>query len=393
MSMHIRKNVKNLTSDEKTKFVNAILTLKTTNPSVLHQGDPTKNRYDDYVEIHMMAMMAGSQDDPRDNPNWQPGWAHNGPAFFPWHRVLLLQFEKDLQAIDSTITIPYWDWSDNASSPFTLDFLGPDGDRNDPQDPLKVNEGPFAHDGPNHWTINVNDPPDEPGAPALPNYLRRGFGRRADAQNLPSAVQIKRAMSDIMYDSPPWMLSSPGFRSAAEISLHNLVHRWVNGTMMLMTSPNDPVFWLHHCNIDRLWGDWQRQHQDTCPYQPSGASLARGHNLLEPMIFNMDPPLPWPESYTPANVLDHHSLGYSYESDPAPTITTAAISTAKAMEEEQRKRIVTSQMGQIKRVVPLFPLMKEIRALSPRLHSKRKMSKSIGSKKKKKKAKKRSSSR
>src|SRR5919198_775828 len=93
MSMHIRKNVKNLTSDEKTKFVNAILILKTTNPSVLHQGDPTKNRYDDYVEIHMMAMMAGSQDNPRDNPNWQPGWAHNGPAFFSWHRVLLLQFE------------------------------------------------------------------------------------------------------------------------------------------------------------------------------------------------------------------------------------------------------------------------------------------------------------
>src|ERR687883_363836 len=113
--------------------------------------------------------------------------------------------------------------------------------------------------------------------------------------------------------------------------------------MMLMTSPNDPVFWLHHCNIDRLWGDWQRQHQDTCPYQPSGASLARGHNLLELMIFNMDPPSPWPDAYTPANVLDHRSLGYSYESDPVPTIITAAISTAKVMEEEQRKRIVTSQ--------------------------------------------------
>jgi tyrosinase len=393
MSMHIRKNVKNLTADEKTKFVNAILTLKTTRPSVLHQGDPTMNRYDDYVEIHMMAMMAGSQDDPRNNPNWQPGWAHNGPAFFPWHRVLLLQFEKDLQAIDSTITIPYWDWPDNASSPFTLDFLGPDGDRNDPQDPLKVNEGPFAYDGSNHWTINVNDPPDEPGAPALPNYLRRGLGRRADAQNLPSAVQIKRTMSGVIYDSPPWMLSSPGFRSTVEIAIHNLVHRWVNGTMMLMTSPNDPVFWLHHCNIDRLWGDWQQQHPDMCPYQPSGASLARGHNLLESMIFNMDPPSPWPDSYTPANVLDHHSLGYSYESDPPLPTTIAVETTTVAAEQEQRRRIVASQTGQIKRVVPLFPLMKEIRALSPRLRSKRKMYKSIGSKKKKKAKRRRSSSR
>jgi hypothetical protein len=34
----------------------------------------------------------------------------------------------------------------------------------------------------------------------------------------------------------------------------NLVHRWVNGNMVSMASPNDPVFWLHHANIDRLWG-------------------------------------------------------------------------------------------------------------------------------------------
>jgi len=384
-TMHVRKNIKNLDIDEKTKFVNAILTLKT-RPSLLHQEDPTKNRYDDYVEIHMNAMMAGSQDDPRDNPDWEPGWAHNGPAFFPWHRVLLIQFEKDLQAVDPNVAIPYWDWTDDASSPFTLDFLGPDGDRNDPEDQLKVNEGPFAHDGPNHWTINVNDHPDNPGDPPLPNYLRRGLGRRADAQDLPTAIQIKRAMADVIYDSPPWMLGSPGFRSAVEIAIHNLVHRWVNGTMMLMTSPNDPVFWLHHCNIDRLWGDWQRAHPDACPYQPSGASLAIGHNLLESMIFNMDPPSPWPYSYTPANVLDHHSLGYSYDSDPPIPIPAAATAI-----EEQRTRIVASQTNQIKRVVPLFPLMKEIRTLSTTLTRRSKKKRRIsnrGTKKKKSKSRK-----
>ena len=211
MSMHTRKNVKNLNSDEKTKFVNSVLALKN-RPSILHEDDPMKNRYDDYVEIHMNAMMAGSQDDPRSNPNWQPGWAHNGPAFFPWHRVLLYQFEKDLEQIDSTVTVPYWDWTDNSSSPFNLDFLGPDGDTNDP-DPLKVNEGPFAQDGPNHWTINVNDPPDQPGDPPLPNYLRRGFGRIPNAQSLPTAKEITNAMSEFPYDSAPWKLGSHGFRS------------------------------------------------------------------------------------------------------------------------------------------------------------------------------------
>lgn len=52
-------------------------------------------------------MDAQSNTDPVSDPNWLPGWAHQGPAFFPWHRELLLQFENDLQAIDSTVTIPY----------------------------------------------------------------------------------------------------------------------------------------------------------------------------------------------------------------------------------------------------------------------------------------------
>lgn len=82
--------------------------------------------------------------------------------------------------------------------------------------------------------------------------------------------------------------------------------------------------------------------------------------MLEPMIFNMDPPQPWPYSYTPANVLDHHSLLYSYDSDPP--ITAPAIATAI---EEQKRRIVALQTSEIKRLIPLFPLVKAIRALSP----------------------------
>ena len=35
--------------------------------------------------------------------------------------------------------------------------------------------------------------------------------------------------------------------------MHNLVHRWVGGSMGPGTSPNDPVFFLHHCNVDRIW--------------------------------------------------------------------------------------------------------------------------------------------
>jgi tyrosinase len=292
MALRIRKNVKHLSNAEKTAFVNAVLTLKS-QPSVLHPGNATLSRYDDYPEIHMNAMMAN------------PGWAHRRPAFFPWHRVMLLQFEKDLAAIDSSVTIPYWDWPDGGSNPFTPTFLGSDGD---PADSDKVKTGPFARDGANAWTLRVKDDPGDP------DFLQRSFGTDPTAMTLPTSYDVDTALNIDHYDSYPWANASSGLRANVEISLHNLVHRWAAGTMGLMTSPNDPVFWLHHCNIDRLWAVWQRTHPGASPYQPASGA-AQGHNLMDAMIFNSTPPVPWPGTFTPAGVVEHHALGYQYDDE------------------------------------------------------------------------------
>ncbi|HEX3280571.1 MAG TPA: tyrosinase family protein [Pyrinomonadaceae bacterium] len=290
--MRLRKNVKSLSPTQKTKFVNAVLALKT-KPSVLHPGDGNLSRYDDYAEVHMNAMMAN------------PGWAHRRPAFFPWHRIMLLAFEDDLVNVDSTVTIPYWDWTDNASNPFTSGFLGGNGDAADDD---KVKTGPFAHDGPNAWTIKIKDSNFDP------DFLQRSFGTDPTAMNLPTASDVDTALLPASYDSSPWANSSAGMRSSAENNLHNLVHRWVGGTMGAMTSPNDPVFFLHHCNLDRLWARWQRIHPGSSPYLPvSGA--AQGHNLNDAMIFSDGPPAPWPGTWTPASVIDHHALGYQYDDE------------------------------------------------------------------------------
>ena len=290
--MRIRKNVRHLTSTEMSRFVDAVIGLKA-KPSVLHPGNPTRNRYDDYPEIHMNAMMAN------------PGWAHRRPAFFPWHRVMLLAFENDLVAIDSSVTIPYWDWPDPASNPLTAAFLGGDGD---PADSEKVKTGAFAHDGPNAWTLSVTDNSGDP------DFLQRSFGTDPTAMTLPTSADVDTALNIDYYDSYPWANSSSGLRANVEISLHNVVHRWLAGTMGMMTSPNDPVFWLHHCNIDRLWAVWQRMHPGASPFQPvTGA--AQGHNLMDPMIFNANPPPPWPGTFTPASVVEHHALGYQYDDE------------------------------------------------------------------------------
>ena len=56
---------------------------------------------------------------------------------------------------------------------------------------------------------------------------------------------------------------------------HNGVHGTIGGIMGTYLSPLDPIFWLHHCNIDRLWASWAVLHGNAVPSQPLWGS----HNL------------------------------------------------------------------------------------------------------------------
>src|SRR5574341_187207 len=177
--MKCRKNVKNLTADEKTRFVNAFVALKSQN-SVIHPG--AQSRYDDFVETHLNAMMAS------------PGWAHQDSVFFPWHRELLYQFEKLLQAVDPTVTIPYWDWTRDKTSadpgfPFVNNLLGQDGNHvvnqqrvvRDPAAPPVDATHPYIYPfDPELWMLKQKD------SVADADFEQRHFGTRQDATQLPN---------------------------------------------------------------------------------------------------------------------------------------------------------------------------------------------------------------
>jgi tyrosinase len=78
------------------------------------------------------------------------------------------------------------------------------------------------------------------------------------------------------------------------------------GTMGRASAPNDPIFWLLHANIDRLWVEWQRRHGQV--YLPvEGAEP--GHNLDDTMWPFRDIGL----EITPRTMLDHRALGYTYD--------------------------------------------------------------------------------
>lgn len=297
--MLLRKNQAALTVGERTAYVNAVLALKNSVPSQMGLA----GRYDDYVQMHMDSMMAN------------PGWAHGRPAFLPWHREFLRRFELDLQAVDPTVTLPYWDWTvDQAANgpttdiPWTSEFMGGDGD---PAQDSQVTDGPFAFAA-GQWTLNVVMAPD-------PNYLQRSLGdpNGPSGGTLPTPANVQGALTVVPYDQASWdRRPQPSFRNRLEGwygagSIHNRVHLWVGGTMTGMCSPNDPIFFLHHANVDRLWAQWQRSHADLtyAPPDASTASLA-GQRLDDPMQ-------PFGEGFTPSALLDHLALGYQYDDEPA----------------------------------------------------------------------------
>jgi tyrosinase len=285
--MDIRHNHRDLTPAQKAAFVNAVLALKNDVDSVLHPG--AQKRYDDFVEVHKNAMMGPAM--------FQP-MPHGTPLFFPWHRILLRQFELALQTAthDNTITLPYWDWAfSGTSNPFTRDFLGGDGDL---AQGGRVTVGPFAHAG-SKFTIRVWDTArGDPG-------LRREFGEDATSW-LPTPSQVSAGLAKTPYSPGP-----SSFEPVAEGVLHNPVHRWIGGNMADATSPNDPVFFLHHTYLDLLWERWKQHHPTLPPYTPVRG--ARGRDLGSTLVYHAPRrPAPWPGSWTVSQTIDPAGLDYGY---------------------------------------------------------------------------------
>lgn len=117
---------------------------------------------------------------------------------------------------------------------------------------------------------------------------------------------------------------------SGDVDVHNLGHVWVGGSMLPPTSPNDPVFFMHHCNIDRLWALWQLRH----PGQNYPALVRRVNTPgIRPQGLDDFMP-PWdtgPERVTPRETLNYRTLvvrgrpaGYTYDTDPVGLVLDVA---------------------------------------------------------------------
>ncbi|SDA21087.1 tyrosinase [Nitrosospira sp. Nsp18] len=322
--MAIRENI--LTSAAaRDKYIQGVKLLKNefpgpTTASLGIEGlSQPVSTYDLFVVWHHVAMTTFTPPTQSDR-----NAAHRGPVFLPWHRFMLMQLEMNLQRVlgeDLTFALPYWDWAqDGQLSParqkkaavWASNCMGGSG--------VPVTTGPFAFEpgDSGSWRIRITT-----NVNGQLIQVNRGLRRRLGTQTtrLPKKTHTATALDQPIYDTAPWNTTSAGFRNLVEgwqdqpqipsPSLHNRVHVFVGGDMSPSTSPNDPVFYLNHCNVDRIWESWMQpapkgHGRAYVPAQSAPASL-KGHRLNDTLSSLLS------ETTTPADMLDISEL-YTYDS-------------------------------------------------------------------------------
>lgn len=225
-----------------------------------------------------------------NDPNSWQYWAnvhmnycpHRQPYFLAWHRGYIFYLERQLRIVsgDNYLNLPYWDYYTNPNLPseFTDTATG------NPLYMPRLNTNVYS-------SLDLS-----PFAATTVNFQRGTVN---------------------------------SFEEKFETAPHNPVHNILGNVMATMQSPMDPIFYLHHCNVDRLWHAWALPAGGTMPvpaadYWAGSFTYATGLTMLKG------------QTYSPRS-----RLGYDYANTARPLIMPP---------QAQRGRIirVQAQVGQIR---------------------------------------------
>jgi hypothetical protein len=142
---------------------------------------------------------------------------HHNQYFLPWHRMYLFFFEKIVRQLSGnpSFALPYWNYEPAADAGLPAPFK---------------QSGSTLFDGTRNASLN-------------------GTG-----------ILSASARSAVNAIAKPTFPTVAGFSRTLEGTPHDAVHGAISGNMgAFSTAGHDPIFWLHHCNIDRLWEKWLSQ--------------------------------------------------------------------------------------------------------------------------------------
>jgi tyrosinase len=274
-------------------------------------ADPTSWRYQAAIheytrETDPLASDADKLPSAADQQRFWSQCQHGSFYFLPWHRMYLHHFEaivaREVKALGGPEdwALPYWNYSAGAASRLLpAPFRAP-----------KLRDGT-----PNALYVEQRDPRCDAGEP---------FAHARD-------VDVKVALKQHVFESP-----APGLRSsfggpltkfehsgsapgALELTPHGSMHVAVGGAeggwmSAFNTAALDPIFWLHHANIDRLWQVW---------LHASGHANPSSSDWLRSVSFEFHDASGAVVSMVPADVLDPGKPPLSYAYDDAGLTLTA----------------------------------------------------------------------
>lgn len=138
----------------------------------------------------------------------------HGEYFLPWHRDFINNLELAMQPHSPGVAIPYWNWEESPVVPTELDSF------------------------------------------------RAELGLAAS-----NVADVGNQSYDFARSAATWN----EFNSLMSRGPHGNVHIQIGGVMATGASPTDPLFWLHHGFIDKVWADWQQEPGNPDPDNPDDA--------------------------------------------------------------------------------------------------------------------------
>ena len=242
---------------------------------------------------------------------------HGSWYFLPWHRGYVLALEANIRAIvlaaggPSDWALPYWDYLGPGQSALPPAFASPDWPDGVGDNPLFV-EHRYGPDGDGNVFIETDDlnltALGDPDFTGVSSGGSTGFGG---------------VDTGFSHGGSP--------HGGIETQPHDAVHTDIGGTRAqppntegVMSRPSsaglDPIFWLHHANIDRLWAAWRAS--DPRHTDPVQQAWLLGPASIGQRAFCAPMPDGTTWTYTPGEMTDLDALDYAYEdiTPPVPAV-------------------------------------------------------------------------
>lgn len=285
----VRTEFRAMSNEKRKEFTDAVTCLKNMPPKVMTADQATeyagvKSRYDEYVATHIENTFK----------------IHATADFLAWHRHFIFEFEQDLKnSCGYSGTLPYWDWAADAqavdqSEIFNGDefSMGGNGEyiagRADTYLGLQdlnfppgtgggcVYSGPFSN---TTYTTNLGpiDSPYDNNVVGQYDYNPRCLVRDLNSW-FSSRYNTYTNVADLAIgeDSVQYFQAlMQGYLGDNKLGVHGGGH-WLGGGPSQLedfhSSPNDPVFYIHHAMIDRIWTVWQYMDRENRQNQIYGTS-------------------------------------------------------------------------------------------------------------------------